>query len=212
VRAAVARGELPGVIETMPTFRSLTVLYDPLLATRGELDAALLALAQDDRPAADQAARRWHLPVCYGGEHGADLDAVAGAVALAPRAVVELHAATEFTVYMIGFMPGFPFLGDLPRALNVPRLREPRLRVPAGSVAITTGLTSVYPWESPGGWQLIGRCPVPLFDARAERPSLLAPGDRVRFEEVSAPRFAELQAAIAAGACAPSTFGQGFAS
>ena len=150
--------------------------------------------------------------MCYGGEHGADLDAVAKAVALAPRAVVELHAATEFTVYMIDFMPGFPFLGDLPRALNVPRLREPRLRVPAGSVAITTGLTSVYPWESPGGWQLIGRCPVPLFDAGAERPSLLAPGDRVRFEEVCAPRFAELQAAIAAGECAPSTFGRGFAS
>jgi inhibitor of KinA len=113
--------------------------------------------------------------------------------------VIERHAGTNFSVYMIGFMPGFPFMGDLPPALAMPRRREPRLRVPAGSVAIAGALSSIYPWESPGGWSLIGRCPIPLFDAGAERPSLLAPGDRVRFDAVSPARYAEIEAALRAG-------------
>jgi KipI family sensor histidine kinase inhibitor len=199
VAAARARGELPGVVETMPTFRSLTVLYDPLRTRRSALDPVLQRLldaADAPRPAA---ARAWRLPVCYGGAHGADLDDVAQAVGLSPGAVAELHAATTFTVFMIGFMPGFAFIGGLPPALSVPRLREPRLRVPAGSVAITGPLTAVYPWESPGGWRLIGRCPVRLFDAQASPPALLAPGDRVRFEAVPQARYAELDAAVRAG-------------
>jgi KipI family sensor histidine kinase inhibitor len=214
IRAAIGRHELPGVVETMPTFRSLTVCFDPLRTDRGALDVQLLALATPLlRPgagplpeAADTAL--WRLPVCYGGDHGADLEAVAAATGLTPGAVAEQHAGTEFTVYMIGFMPGFPFMGDLPAVLNVPRLREPRVRVPAGSVAITTGLSSIYPWESPGGWQLIGRCPIPLFDAAAPRPSLLAAGDRVRFEPVSAARHAELAAAVAAGELRPASLRQ----
>lgn len=141
--------------------------------------------------------------MCYGGEFGADLADVASATGLSPDAVVQLHADTELSVYMIGFMPGFPFMGDLPSALDMPRRREPRLRVPAGSVAITGSLTAIYPWQSPGGWQLIGRCPVPLFDAAAATPSLLAPGDTVRFEAITAQRLAELEAAITAGELGP---------
>ena len=110
-----------------------------------------------------------------------------------------MHAATEFTVYMLGFMPGFAFMGGLPEALSVPRRQEPRLRVPAGSVALTGGLTAIYPWESPGGWQLLGRCPVPLFNAAAPSPVLLAPGDQVSFEPVTAARHAELETALRAG-------------
>lgn len=199
VQAALASGGLPGVIETMPTFRSLSVLYDPLQTSRAALDPALLALLQqaDHRPVA--AGRRWRLPVCYGGDDGADLADVAAATGLAPEAVIQLHADTEVSVYMIGFMPGLPFMGDLPPSLSMPRRREPRLRVPAGSVAITGSLTTIYPWQSPGGWQLIGRCPVPLFDAAAAQPALLAPGDSVRFEAVTAARSAELAAAIGAG-------------
>ena len=210
---ARARGEMPGVVETMPTFRSLTVLYDPLQTGRAQIDPVLLRLLNEvlanAGPSAAASVRRWRLPVCYGGELGVDLAAVATAVGLDPDAVVQMHADTEFSVYMIGFMPGLPFMGDLPPALSMPRLREPRLRVPAGSVAITGGLTTIYPWESPGGWQLIGRCPVPLFDAAAERPSLLAPGDKVRFEPVSAPRLAALQAAIRAGEVAAASWLEG---
>ena len=210
--AACARGELPGVVETLPTFRSLTVLYDPLLTSRALLDPALKALllqadpvqaGQDVQAAQAAQGRCWRLPVCYGGEFGADLADVASAAGLSPDAVLQLHADTVFSVYMIGFMPGFPFLGDLPLALHMPRRREPRLRVPAGSVAITGSLTAIYPWRSPGGWQLIGRCPVPLFDAAAATPSLLTPGDTVRFEAVEAPRLAELEAAISAGELGP---------
>jgi KipI family sensor histidine kinase inhibitor len=197
--AAIARGALSGVIETMPTFRSLTVLYDPLQTRRAALDPALRSLLAQADHAPVAAGRRWRLPVCYGGDFGADLADVALSTGLTPDAVVQQHADSEVGVYMIGFMPGFPFMGDLPPSLSVPRRREPRLRVPAGSVAITGSLTAIYPWQSPGGWQLIGRCPVPLFDATAAQPSLLAPGDRVRFQVVQAPRLVELEAAIAAG-------------
>lgn len=200
--AARARGELPGVVETVPTFRSLTVLYDPLQTQRALLDPALLALLQQCDLAPPAPSRRWRLPVCYGEGFGADLAEVAAATGLAPEDVVRLHSGTEFRVYMLGFMPGFAFMGGLPPALAVPRRREPRLRVPAGSVAITGSLSAVYPWESPGGWSLLGRCPVPLFDAAAAAPALLAPGDTVRFEPVSAERFAALQAEVRAGAFA----------
>jgi KipI family sensor histidine kinase inhibitor len=206
VASALARGELRGVVETMPTFRSLTVLYDPLQTTRSVLDPALSALLRRAEEAALASGRRWRLPVCYGGEFGADLADVAAATGLSPDDVIRLHAGSEVSVYMIGFMPGFPFMGDLPAALNIPRRREPRLRVPAGSVALTGSLTSIYPWQSPGGWQLIGRCPVPLFDAAAPTPALLAPGDRVRFEAVTPARLAELEAAIGAGELTPAAW------
>jgi inhibitor of KinA len=147
-------------------------------------------------------ARRWRLPVCYGEGFGADLADVAAAAGMSAEAVVQLHSSTEFKVYMLGFMPGFAFMGDLPSALAVPRRREPRLRVPAGSVAITGSLTAIYPWESPGGWQLLGRCPVPLFDPGAAMPALLAQGDSVCFEPVSADHFAELAVQARAGGLA----------
>ena len=199
VRAAIAQGALPGVVETMPTFRSLTVLYDPLRTRRAEVQAALGPLLAAGDDAAASAGRQWRLPVGYGGEAGADLDELAAAAGLSREAVIDLHAGTIYRVYMIGFLPGFPFMGDLAAPLHRPRRTEPRLRVPAGAVAVANGLTAVYPWQSPGGWHLIGRCPVPLFDAAADQPSLLAPGDSVRFEPVSPARLAELEAAIAAG-------------
>lgn len=204
--AARAVGALAGVIETVPTFRSLTLLYDPLVTCRATLDPVLRSLLAQGQAVKVASARRWRLPVCYGGSFGADLLDVAAASGQSPDEVVRLHAGTEFTVYMLGFMPGFPFMGSLPEVLSVPRRTEPRLRVPAGSVAITGRLSAIYPWQSPGGWQLIGRCPVPLFDAAAPTPSLLAPGDTVRFEAVSPLRLAELEAAIAAGELTPTAW------
>lgn len=213
--AALVAGLLAGVTETVPTFRSLTVLYDPLVTSRAELDPVLHTLLRKRGTAqSTRALRRWRLPVRYGNvfgnergtDFGADLADVAAACGLSPDAVVEQHAGTEFTVYMLGFMPGFPFMGSVPEALNMPRRAEPRVRVPAGSVAITGKLTAIYPWESPGGWQLLGRCPVPLFNPLAASPFLLAPGDRVRFEPVSSERFAELDAALRHGELQPETF------
>lgn len=196
-------GGLPGVIEAMPTFRSLTVFYDPLLTDRETLLAALeplIAAAEHGTPAAG---RRWRLPVCYEGEAAPDLAEVARTVGIDEADVVALHSGTDYVVYMLGFLPGFPFMGDLPSALHLPRRTEPRVRVPPGSVAIATGLTAIYPWESPGGWHLIGRCPVPLFDARRESPSLLAAGDRVRYTPVGEAEYRDIEAGLRSGEIDP---------
>lgn len=205
--AAVLRrkqaGELPGVIETMPTFRSLTVFFDPLVTDRDAVLAALQPLIAAAEHGSTPDGRHWRLPVCYEGEAAPDLAEVAGAIGIGEDEVVALHSGAEYLVYMIGFLPGFPFMGDLPAPLRLPRRAQPRVRVPAGSVAIATGLTAIYPWESPGGWHLLGRCPVPLFDARRTSPSLLAAGDRVRFVPVSAEECRAIEAGLASAEIDP---------
>lgn len=192
-------GELPGVIETMPTFRSLTVFFDPLLTDRSSLLAQLQPLIAAAEHGAAAEGRHWRLPVCYEGEAAPDLAEVARTLGVAEADVIAQHSGTEYRVYMLGFLPGFPFMGDLPAPLRLPRRSQPRVRVPAGSVAIATGLTAIYPWESPGGWHLLGRCPVPLFDARRASPSLLAAGDRVRFTPVSTEECRAIEAGLRNG-------------
>jgi len=205
--AAVLRrkqaGELPGVIETMPTFRSLTVFFDPLVTDRDAVLATLQPLIAAAEHGSTTDGRHWRLPVCYEGEAAPDLAEVAGAIGIGEDEVVALHSGAEYLVYMIGFLPGFPFMGDLPAPLRLPRRAQPRVRVPAGSVAIATGLTAIYPWESPGGWHLLGRCPVPLFDAGRTSPSLLAAGDRVRFVPVSAQECRAIEAGLASAQIDP---------
>jgi len=126
-------------------------------------------------------ARRVEIPVCYGGEWGPDLDFVARHAGLTTAEVIRRHAAAEYTVYMMGFLPGFPYLGGLDVSIAAPRLETPRRRVPAGSVGIAGEQTGIYPLASPGGWRLIGRTEVALFDLTARPPCLLAPGDQVQF-------------------------------
>jgi KipI family sensor histidine kinase inhibitor len=191
-----AAGGLPGLIETMPTFRSLTVFFDPLASGRQALIDALQPLFEAAEHAAPVEGRRWRLPVCYEGDAGPDLAETARTIGASVDEVVALHSGTEVSVYMLGFLPGFGFMGELPGKLRLPRRAEPRVRVPAGSVAIAGSLTAIYPWESPGGWHLLGRCPVPLFDATRDAPALLAVGDRVRFEPVSTDEFRRLDAAL----------------
>lgn len=188
-------GTLTGVIETMPTFRSLTVFFDPLATDRDALLTVLEPLIAAAEHGTPVDGRHWRLPVCYQGEAAPDLAEVATTLGVSPDEVIDLHSGTEYLVYMLGFLPGFPFMGDLPARLHLPRRAQPRVRVPAGSVAIATGLTAIYPWESPGGWHLLGRCPVPLFDPRRAAPSLLAAGDRVRFVPVSAADYHAIETA-----------------
>ncbi len=199
----VAAGKLPGVIETVPTFRSLTIIYDPLQTSRAVLEAAVRTrlVAAADTPATPT--RQWRLPACYGGAHGPDLHAVAQAAACSADDIIAAHAGIDYVVYMLGFLPGFPFMGDVAAPLQLPRRSEPRVRVPAGSLAIANGLTAIYPWESPGGWHLLGRCPAPLFDATRAAPALLAAGDRVRFAAVSADEMAQIEADLATGRLDP---------
>lgn len=200
---ACHHGALAGIVETMPTFRSLTVVYDPLLTTRSELIAEITHLLAEEGGVAPAEPRHWRLPACYEGEAAPDLEYVAEQIGAEPCAVVQLHTDTEYVVYMLGFLPGFPFMGDLPEVLRLPRRTEPRVRVPAGSVAIATGLTAIYPWESPGGWHLLGRCPVKLFDATRAAPALLQPGDRVGFFPIGRDEFDTLNRDLAAGRIDP---------
>ncbi|MCK6393535.1 5-oxoprolinase subunit PxpB [Zoogloea sp.] len=185
-----AAGELPGVIEWVPAFRSVTVHFDPDRCPPRHLATRLQALAAEGRQATGSG-REWTIPVCFEGDFAPDLDAVAAARGLSREAVVAQLIATEFIVCMLGFLPGFPYLDGLPASLEMPRLATPRPRVPAGSVAIAGRMGAIYPWDSPGGWRLVGRSPVSLFDAhRAERPALFAPGDRVRWQAVGADALA----------------------
>lgn len=199
-------GTLPGLIETVPTFCSLTVIYDPLQASRRQLLAEIARLPPADTHVASSASRRWRLPVCYEGDCGPDLEATAAALGMSVQALIAQHQQSEYCVYMLGFLPGFPFMGDVPPALQLPRRSEPRLRVPPGSVAIAGALTAIYPSESPGGWHLLGQCAVPLFDPERPKPSLLQAGDRVCFAAVDAAEHTRLQQAAKARALDPAAF------
>jgi KipI family sensor histidine kinase inhibitor len=195
-----ARREAPfsSIVDLMPTFRSLTVCYDPRACDGERLGDALLSLARTTG-AVRREGRRWRLPVCFDADLAPDLDDVAEARGLTREAAIELLLGTSFQVYMIAFMPGFPYMGGLPQALEMPRLKSPRKAVPARSLAVAGSMCAVYPWESPGGWRLLGRTPIPLFSARDEAPSLLASGDRVNWRAVGRGEFTELEAAARAG-------------
>jgi len=187
-----------GVVETVPTFRSLMVHYDPLSTSRADLEHVINGLLDRDE-GADTDARLWHIPVCYEDEFAPDLSEVARLTGLKPGNVVALHSGTRYHVYMLGFLPGFPYLGDLPAALALPRRADPRVRVPAGSIAIATSLTAIYPYASPGGWHLIGATPIRFFEIARTPPALLAPGDAVLFEPIDPASFAAIRDAIAGG-------------
>lgn len=198
-RDALAAVALDGVTDVVPTWRSLTVHFDPLRLDRQLLADCLLRCA--DTPTRKSAlATRWQIPVCFGGEHGPDLDAVATATRHPPESVIDALCATELRVFLLGFLPGFPYLGELPEWLRLPRRATPRSAVPANSLAIAGAQAAIYPWVSPGGWHLLGRTPVRLFDlANEARPALFAPGDSLRFTSIPADRYQQLHAAVVAG-------------
>ncbi|HVH73470.1 MAG TPA: 5-oxoprolinase subunit PxpB [Stellaceae bacterium] len=196
--ARLRAAPLPGVVETVPTFRSLTLYYDPLVTGRRDLEPAVRGLL-GRRGGGRRGARLWHIPICYEAPFAPDLAEVARLTGLAPAEVAERHSAPQYRVYMIGFLPGFPYLGDLPAELALQRRADPRVKVPAGSVAIATNLSAIYPYESPGGWHLIGATPVRLFAPERAPPALLAAGDGVRFAPVDAARFGAIRSAAAAG-------------
>jgi KipI family sensor histidine kinase inhibitor len=199
VRAEQADAEYAGIVDVVPTFRSLTVHYNPLLCAGERLGRALVRLA-GTAGAASKPGRRWRIPVCFDDEFAPDLADWAAAKGLSREAVIALISEATFRVYMIGFMPGFPYMGGLPQALEIPRLASPRKAVPERSLAVAGAMCAVYPWESPGGWRLLGRTPVPMFDAAdSESPSLLASGDEVRWQAVERSVYAELEAAARAG-------------
>ena len=170
----------PAVQEALPGMNNLTLMFDPTRIDAAELEMQVLA-AWPQLAAAAIEGRTIEIPVAYGGEHGPDLADVAAHTGFTPAEVVRRHAAGEYVVYLLGFLPGFAFMGGLAPELATPRRAEPRVAVPARSVGIGGAQTGVYPLVSPGGWQLIGRTSLEMFDPTAAEPTLLRPGDRVRF-------------------------------
>jgi KipI family sensor histidine kinase inhibitor len=195
---AIEARAIPGVVELVPTFRSLMVHYDPLRLAAADLEAEIAPLL-GTLGAVRHHDRHFTLPVAYGGDLGPDLNEVAERTELAPDEVVRLHTSVTYHVYAIGFLPGYPYMGDGPEALSLPRRETPRVRVPMGSVCIAFRQAGIYSLESPGGWHLLGRTPVRLFDTRRPNAVLLAPGDKVRFEPISHEDFERLDADAAAG-------------
>lgn len=197
--ARLREADRPGVIETVPTYRSLLVIFDPLVADRRALAADLASLAAGLRVEDEPPTRCWHVPVAYGGSLGADLDHVAALHGLAPDEVVRRHADGAYRVFMIGFAPGFAYLGGLPEALHTPRRLDPRQRTPAGSISIGGQQAAVASVEAPSGWHMLGRTPLRTFDPRRPDPFLFRPGDRVRFRPISEAEFGRLSALAEAG-------------
>lgn len=181
------------ILEVVPAFASLLVYYDPLLTGYNEIVRVLAAIASDLNVAAEGAARIVEIPVCYGGSYGEDLPFVAKHTGMSEQEVIELHCSRDYRIYMLGFLPGFPYLGGLDKRLATPRLDNPRIRIPAGSVGIGGNQTGIYPLESPGGWQLIGRTPLCLY--RPERGGEIPydVGDLIRFIPISIQTFEEIQ-------------------
>ncbi|ADU51446.1 Allophanate hydrolase subunit 1 [Thermaerobacter marianensis DSM 12885] len=200
---AVVEAGWPGVVDVIPSYAALYVRFDPVTVTFHQLvDRCRERLAVLDQ-LEPEVARVCLLPTAYGGEWGPDLEDVARFHGLDPGEVVRLHAGRDYFVYFLGFSPGFPFLGGLDPRLATPRRSVPRTRVPAGSVGIAGEQTGVYPVESPGGWNLIGRTPVRLFDPASDPPALLRPGHYVRFVPVTGDEYRRIAEAVARGAYRP---------
>lgn len=185
----------PGVVDIVPAYTSVGVFLDPRRTeptrVRAWLEARLAA--RTDRAADDAGSRLVEIPVVYGGEWGPDLEDAAGSLGMEADALARRHASGDYTVAMIGFAPGFPYLAGLDPALALPRLATPRTHVPAGSVAIGGAQTGIYPRSSPGGWRILGRTPLTLFDPTRDAPALLQPGDRVRFRAIDPGAFDRLK-------------------
>jgi len=189
----ILRADINGVEEFVPTYRSLLVRYDPSKTSYEQL----VFRAKDLEKASETSVNRVKgkkiiVPVVYGGRYGPDLCHVAHIHKLTEEQVIKLHSGSEYKVYMIGFVAGFPYLGEVADEIATPRLETPRLKVPAGSVGIAEKQTGIYPREAPGGWQIIGRTPLRLFDLKVKPPALLSPGDTVNFRSISGDEYKAL--------------------
>lgn len=185
IAIALAQDMPTGVLEFIPAYRSIMVKYDPSLTTAPKLKEELLTLENRTSTIEIPPPDTMEIPVCYGGNLGPDIEFVAQTHHMSVDDVIRIHSEPYYQIYMIGFTPDFPFLGGLPESLHTPRLKTPRRVVPAGSVGIANQQTGIYPLDSPGGWQLIGRTPVKLFDPKRANPFLLKAGDKLKFRPIS---------------------------
>ncbi len=193
---ALDRSRLDGVIELIPTYRSVLVHFDPLKVDRSQVEN-WISQHLTTSAAGRGTARVVVIPTLYGGEYGPDLGDVAQHTGLTPDEVVQIHSSEDYLVYMIGFTPGFPYLGGLSPKIACPRLSSPRTLVPAGSVGIAETQTGIYPLATPGGWRLIGRTPLRLFDPSNSEPFVLQAGDYLRFRPIDVKEYEKISALVA---------------
>jgi KipI family sensor histidine kinase inhibitor len=177
----IEASSINGIIETVPAYAALLVHYDPLMLSFAQLKNHLRAKINLVEEASNRKRRFIEVPVRYGGNYGIDLESIASHLHLKVEDVIRIHSERTYTIFMMGFTPGFPYMGKLHDAIITPRLPTPRTRVPAGTVAIAGSQTGIYSIDSPGGWQLIGWTPLKLFVPETDSPFLFSPGDEVKF-------------------------------
>ncbi len=188
---AIQAEAIEGIIETVPTYRSLLIIYNSLTLSIDQLKKRLQEIEEGLRETPFPEPKLTRIPAVYGSPYGPDMEGVAKHCGISTEEVIRLHTSKPYFIYMIGFMPGYPYMGELPEALIMPRLKTPRLFVPKGSVAIAQKQTGIYSMESPGGWQIIGRTPVELFNPEGKPPALLQMGDLVQFYPITEKEFKE---------------------
>ncbi len=199
VQLVIQKAKIPGVIETVPTYRSLLIYYDPLQTSPQELRDRLETLTQRTEDSGFPKPTVTEIPTVYDNEYGPDLEFVAQHNGLTPEEVIRIHTGTTYPIYMLGFIPGFAYLGGVSSKIATPRLETPRISVPAGSVGIAGNQTGIYPAESPAGWRLIGRTPIKLFDPSKEPPALLRSGDYIIFVSITPEEFTRIREEVARG-------------
>jgi inhibitor of KinA len=190
---------LPGIVETVPSYRALLVYYDPLVIEYEDLVEQLRRWEVEIAPQVVEPPRLVEIPCCYDPELGFDLMAVGTQHGLTAQDVIRIHSSAHYITYFIGFAPGFPYLGGLPEEIFTPRLVRPRDKIPAGSVGIGGGQCTIYSVESPGGFWILGRTPLRLYDPSASQPVLLRAGDRIRFHPVDRAEYEQMYRSVAAG-------------
>ena len=187
---------LMGVTDIIPAFCSLLINYDPRIISYEQIRARLEGILKIEVAAGAIKKKIYEIPVCYGGEYGPDLQNIADHAGLTPEEVIKIHTSTDYLIYMLGFLPGFTYLGGLDERIHTPRLANPRLTIPAGSVGIGGSQTGIYPLDSPGGWQLMGMTPVKTYDPNRARPILVEAGDYIRFVRIDEEEFSRIKALV----------------
>lgn len=184
---------IEGVVDVIPAFCSLLINYDPRVITFEKMKKRMEHLLQFDAEMEKETKRVFQIPVCYGGNYGPDIQNIADHAGMTEEEVIALHSSKDYLIYMLGFLPGFCYLGGLDERLHTPRLASPRIRIPAGSVGIGGSQTGIYPLDSPGGWQLMGMTPIRTYDPGRENPILLEAGDYIRFVPIDEEEYQRIK-------------------
>jgi len=186
--------QIKGITDMIPSFRALLVNYEPRVISYSRIRRRLSELARFEARTTESSAKIFEIPVCYAGEYAPDIDHIAKRAGLSVKEVIKIHSGRDYLIYMLGFMPGFPYLGGLDERIHTPRLETPRVQIRAGSVGIGGTQTGIYPLDSPGGWQLLGMTPVKTYDPMREQPILFEAGDYIRFVPIDKSQFNEIKA------------------